>query len=214
MNKIFLFLLVCTLGSAVGAQPAADAVAAAVERERERINTERIALEARFDAEEAACHKRFAVNACLKDVQPRRREAMAQLRLQEVALNDQVRKQKAAEQLRKTEEKSSPEAQREAADRRARALEETRERQQRTQQKSEDRAILKQDEAANAASAASKLKGSQERAQARVDKKAAAAEEVEKYNDKQQEVQERKASREKKLREQTKPPAKPLPTPQ
>ncbi|GAB3473118.1 hypothetical protein [Polaromonas eurypsychrophila] len=213
MKKTLLLLLALTVAPMVAAQPREDLFSPAAQMERERINTERLALEAGFDVEEAACYKKFFTNSCLKDVQPRRRDAMALLRQQEVALNDRERKEKAAAQIQKTEEKSSAEAQAQAAERRIQALQETRERVERTQQKADERGILKQNEALNAADAANRAKGSQERAQARADKQAAIAAEVEKYNDKQQEVKERKASRDQKQREQTKAPAKTLPTP-
>ncbi|MDP2816783.1 MAG: hypothetical protein Q8O29_00610 [Polaromonas sp.] len=214
MKKILLSLLTLTFSLMAAAQPREDLFSAATQKERDRINTERLTLEAGFDVEEAACYKKFFTNSCLKEIQPRRREAMALLRQQEVALNDRERKEKAATQIQKTEEKSSAEAQAQAAERRTQALQKTRERAERTQQKADERGILKQNEALNAADAANRAKGSQERAQARADKKAAIADEVEKYNDKQQEVKERKASRDQKQREQTKAPAKSLPTPQ
>ncbi|WP_395056660.1 hypothetical protein [Polaromonas sp.] len=214
MKQSLLILLALTFGVMAAAQPREDLFSAAAQKERERINTERVALEAGFDREEAACYKKFFTNSCLKEVQPRRREALGLLRQQEIALDDRERKEKAAAQIRKTEEKSSAEALQEASERRAQALQETRERAERTQQKADERGTLKQNEALNAADAANKARGSQERAQARADKKAAVADEVEKYNDKQQEVKERKASRDQKQREQTNAPAKSLPTPQ
>jgi len=214
MKRLFLLLFLASLGLCAVAQPAGDLVEAAADRERQRINTERVTLEAKFDAEEALCYKKFFTNSCLNEIKGRRREAMTALRQQEVALNDQKRKRQAVEQIRKTEEKSSPEVQQQAAERRAKALEDVRAREERSQKKADERINIQQNEALNAADAANKAKGSAERAQVRADKKAAAAAEVEKYKDKQQEVMERKADREKKLREQTKAPAKPLPTPQ
>ncbi|WP_372826579.1 hypothetical protein [Polaromonas sp.] len=214
MKKALLLLLALGLGVMAAAQPRDDLVSAAIQQERERINTERVALETGFDVEEAACYKKFFTNSCIKEIQPRRREAMTRSRQQEVALNDRNRKEKAAAQIRKIEEKSSLEALQQAAERRTQALEETLRREERSQLKADERGLLKQNEAVNSAEAANKAKGSAERAQARADKKAAVADEVVKYNDKQKEVMERKASREKQQREQTKPPAKPLPTPQ
>ncbi|HYW57904.1 MAG TPA: hypothetical protein VE934_13145 [Polaromonas sp.] len=170
-------------------------------------------MEAGFDAEDAACYKKFFVNMCLNEVKERRRDAMAELKRQEVVLNDETRKRKAEEQIAKTAEKNSLEVQQQAAERRAKALEDERSRVERTRLKAQERGDLKQQEPTNAAEAANKIKGSEERAQARGEKQAASAEEVKKYNDKQREIRERKASREKELREQTKPAAKPLPTP-
>ncbi len=212
MKKTLFLLFVLPLSLLAAAQ-SENLFFAAAQKERERINTERLALEAGFDVQDAACYKKFFTNSCLKEVQQLRREAMALLKQQEVALNDRERKERAAAQIRKTEEKSSPEALQQAAERRQQALQETRERVERSQQKAEDRGILKQNEAGNVAETAKKAQGSQERAQARAEQKATIADEVKKYNDKQQEVKERKASREQKQREQTKAPAKPLPTP-
>lgn len=214
MKKLFLLLFAAGLALPVVAQPADDLLAAAVDRERQRINSERVALEAKFDAEEALCYKKFFVNSCLNDIKPQRREAMTELRQREVALGDQKRKLQAAGQIRKTEEKSSLEVQQQAAERRAKALQDTQQRQERSEKKADERIDMKQNESINAAEAASKAKGAAERAQTRAEKKAAVADEVVKYNEKQQEVMERKASREKQQREQTKPPAKPLPAPQ
>lgn len=213
MKKLFLSLLLSTLGFASSGQTQDELVSAAADRERQRINAERASLEAAFEAEEAACYSKFFVNNCLNAIKPRRREAMADLKFREVALNEQERRQKAAEQIRKTEEKSSPEAERQAAERRATALEDSKAREERTRQKASDRLDLKQNEAVNAAGTAVKNQGAKERAQARADKQAASAKEARIYKDKQQEAQERKATREQKLREQTKPAAKPLPAP-
>lgn len=214
MKKTFLFLLASMLGAAASGQVEANpAASAAADRERELISRERIALEARFDAEEAACYKKFAVNNCLGAIKPRRREAMVALRQREVALNDQKRREAAADQIRKTEEKSSPEVLKQAAERRAQALEDMKAREDRQRQKEGERINLQKNEAPNAAGAANRIQGSQEMARARADKHSAVADKVQKYNEKQREGLERKAARDKKRREQTKPAARPLPTP-
>lgn len=211
--KRWIFSLLIGAAAGAGAQSAGDAALAGGDREREKLNAVRLAQEAAFDAQEAACYKKFFVNNCLIEVKSHRREAMAELKRQEVALNDEKRRIKAAEQITSIEQKSSPEVQQQAAERRVKSLEDERARLERSRKKAEERGEMKQGEAQNAATTAGKLKGSQERAQVRVDKQAAIAQEVEKYKDKQEEVRERKASREKKQREQTKPPAAPLPTP-
>lgn len=213
MKKKILFLLLSMLGAAASGQVRGNLTSVAADRERELISRERIALEAKFDAEEAACYKKFAVNGCLGAIKPKRREAMVELRQREVALNDQKRREAAADQIRKTEEKSSPEALKQAAERRTQALVDMKAREDRQRQKEGERIKLQQNEALNAADAASRVQGSQEMAKARADKRSAVASKVQKYNDKQREGLERKASRDKKLREQTKPAAKPLPTP-
>lgn len=211
MKKFALLLLFSSLSFFVRGQTGEDAALAAIDAERQKITAERLKLEEAFDAEDAVCYTRFFVNSCLNSVKPRRREAMAGLKQREVALNEQERRQKAADQIRKTEEKSSSEALQQAAERRTQALEDSKEREERTRKKAEDRGALQQKETLNANEAANKLQGSKDMARARTEKQAAAAEELRKFNAKQQEALERKASRDKKQREQTKAPAAPLP---
>jgi colicin import membrane protein len=213
MKKFVVLFLFSGLGLFANGQTAGDATMAAIDAERQQITAERLKLEEAFDAEDAVCYTKFFVNSCLNAVKPRRREAMAGLKQREVALNEQERRQKAADQIRKTEEKSSPEVLQQAAERRTQALEDTKEREERTRNKAEERGALQQKEALNANEAANKLQGSKDMARARAEKQTATAEEVKKFNAKQQEALERKASREKKQREQTKAPAAPLPAP-
>lgn len=213
MKKLVVLLLLSGLGFFANAQTDGDAAMAAIDAERQKITAERLKLEEAFDAEDAVCYTKFFVNSCLNSVKPRRREAMAGLKLREVALNEQERRQKAADQIRKTEEKSSPEILQQATERRTQALEDTKEREERTRKKAEERGALQQNEVLNANEAANRLQGSRDMARARAEKQAATAEEVRKFNAKQQEAQERKANRDKKQREQTKAPAAPLPAP-
>ncbi|HSV35974.1 MAG TPA: hypothetical protein VLI46_10485 [Ramlibacter sp.] len=98
MNKPLLFLAAVVLSFAAGAQESDSA-------ERARIGAERVRADAAFRAEEKVCYTRFAVNDCLKAAQSRKREVLADLRRQEVALNDAERRRKAGERLRASEEK-------------------------------------------------------------------------------------------------------------
>ena len=92
----FSSLLLCALvaGPAL-AQPATEAPVAGRGTEQARIAAERTRLEAGFKAEEAACYRRFQVNACLEEIRPRRAEVMAELRRQEISINEAERKAKA-----------------------------------------------------------------------------------------------------------------------
>jgi len=65
--------------------------------ERERIVAERQAIGAHYTQLEQACHDRFAVTACVEDVQARRREALAPLRERELRLDEADRLQRAAQ---------------------------------------------------------------------------------------------------------------------
>ncbi len=214
MNKLLLAALLSLSSPWVAAQaPASGAPAFSVDAERTRIGADRARLEAGFLAEDAACYKRFAVNKCLAEVNVRRREAMADLRRQEIELNDLDRRARAAEQLRKTEEKSSPQSLREAEERRAKAVEDYQGRLQRQQKKIEDQAAAKANEKSNSDAAAEKLKSSQQKTRSKADKQATAAQEAKKFNDRQKEAQERRAQHDEEQRKRVKPPAKSLPLP-
>lgn len=67
----------------------------------------RTRYEAQFRAQEIACYQRFAVNDCLIESRRTEREVMADLRRQDVLINDTQRKRRAAEQLLRTDEKLS-----------------------------------------------------------------------------------------------------------
>lgn len=213
MKKFISLLLVAGLSFAAIAQNASEAVSAAIDAERKVVTAERLRLEEAFSAEEVLCYKKFFVNNCLNEIKPRKREVMAGLKSREVALDEQERRLKAADQIRKTEEKSSPEVLQQEAERRSKAMEDLKAREERARNKTGERTTLEQSEASKAADTADKLRSAREMERARADKQAASAEELKKFNDKQQEARERKASRDKKQREQTKPAAAPLPTP-
>jgi hypothetical protein len=99
--------------------------------EQTRVRNERAAAQARQAEEEAVCRKSFAVTDCLDRTRRRWQPVLADLRRQEVALNDAERKQRSADQQRKIEEKNSPQAQEDAAQRRVQALADHEERQSR-----------------------------------------------------------------------------------
>jgi colicin import membrane protein len=217
MKKLLVTFLVASLSTFALAQvqaPGPAARAGSIDSERERISAERTRLEAGFLTEDAACYKKFAVNSCLRDVNTRRREAMADLRRQEILLNDEERRIKGAEQIRKTEEKSSPEKQQEAADRRAKALEDYQSRQAREKEKQQNRATTQAGEKASSEASANKLGNKQQKTRARTDRQAAAAEEAAKFDARQKEARERRAQHESDQLKRTKPPAKSLPLPE
>jgi hypothetical protein len=90
--------------------------------EQARIDRERAAAQARQAEEEAECRQRFAVTDCLDRTRRKWQPVLAELKRQEIALNEADRKQRAADQQRRLDEKVSPQAQEEAAQRRAQAL--------------------------------------------------------------------------------------------
>ena len=71
--------------------------------ERARIAAERTQVEARHAEAERNCYRRFAVNDCLNEVRAARRTALADLRRQDILLNDEERRRKAGEALQRLE---------------------------------------------------------------------------------------------------------------
>ena len=209
MKKQLLFGLLASLllsSATVLAQTSNDA-------ERLRISSERAAFEAGFNLEDTACYQKFLVNNCLDEVKIRRRDAMADLRRQEISINDQERKAKGAEQVQKTEDKASPEKQQQEADRRAEAMRDFEARMAREKQKNTDRLKLESNEKSNLETAVARAKGAQNKEAGRTVKQAAAAEELKKYNERLEKAKERQARIAKDKASQANPSANPLPAP-
>ena len=201
-------LLVCVSTTAqIGSVPYEGA-------ERLRISTERSRLEAAQAIDETACYKRFWVNDCLQEVKERSRDALADLRRQEIVLNDEVRKAKAAEQLQKIEDKSAIEKLQFEADQRAKAVRDFEERMARDKQKTADREALQSSEKANKDAATDRVNKSKEKARARIAKQAAEDEARKKYNERLKQSSDRQARSLKDKADQSKTPARPLPVPQ
>lgn len=208
----FFLAILSALASAQAVAPEGGNVN--IEAERARISAERTKAEAGFLVEDAACYKKFAVNSCLGKVNARRRAMIADLRRQEIFLNDEERRIKGAEQIRKTEEKASPEKQQEASDRRAKGLEDHQSRLDREKSQQQDRATAQSGEKAAREATAQRPKANQEKARARTDKQAGAAEEAKKFNERQKEAQERRVQHDADQLKLAKPPAKSLPLPE
>ena len=216
MKKFIIFCLFSVCGLTAHAQVAAAAGAsasAAADSERARISSERSRLEAKFVAEDSACYKKFLVNQCLDEIKPRRRDALTDLKRQEVLLDAQERKARGGEQIRKTEEKSSPEKQQEAAVRRTDSLKDFEARMDREKQKNADRAMTQANEKTSSDAAVNRTKNSQEKAVGRAEKRAASAEEVRKFTERQEKGKERLARHARDKLNETKPPSAPLPLP-
>nr|WP_295771241.1 hypothetical protein [Rhodoferax sp.] len=117
--RIAALLLLAWSASAWGqgdvGQTPADGSAVA---ERVRIDAIRQQKSAELDAEDAACLSRFAVIDCQNKVGTRRRQMQADLKRQEVRLNETERRRTVAEQAQETQTKDAESAQR-ALDRQA-----------------------------------------------------------------------------------------------
>ena len=219
MTKI-IFLFLCVTWSFVANAQTSGAGSSPVitvpmtpDAERARIDAERVKLEAGFNLQSAACYKKFLVNNCLDEIKLRRRDALADLRRQEITLNALDRKAKGAEQVKKTEEKSSPEKQQQDAEKRATALKDFQVRMDREKQKNADRADAQSSEQTNSDALAKRIKGNQDKAVVLNSKQAAAAEEVKKFNERQENAKERRAQHDRDQLTHTKP-AKSLPLPE
>ncbi|MGH6626134.1 MAG: hypothetical protein ACRECD_06290 [Burkholderiaceae bacterium] len=203
-------MAVCAAATGQTAGSAADTT---LNPERERISAERARAQARYASEEAACYKKFAVNDCLNAAKAARGEVLADLRRQEILLNNAERKQRGAQQLQRIEDKTSLEKRQQAASQRERAQEEHQGRQQRAAEKSSDRAQKPADESAKRKAYEGKQQSRLDKDAARASKASSATAERSRYNEKLEDAQERKARRDKDRAEARKPPAKPLPTP-
>jgi hypothetical protein len=213
MKKWFVPLLFATLSTVLGAQTAGEA-SPDVNVERARINAARATLEAGFLAEDAACYRKFAVNRCLDRVNTRRREAIADLRRQEILLNDEERRIRGAAQLRKLEEKLSAEKQRDVQVGPTKTQEDEASRLIREKKKSDDQAAAGVREKSAIEASAARLKENQRKAQARADNRAEAALAAEKLSARQKKAQERREQYERDRLKEIKPPAKSLPLPE
>ncbi len=213
MKPLAMAFFCLALAGLADAQALADGQRGGLDERRASLSQERSRLEAGFSAEDAACHHRFAVNSCLEKVDVKRRAAMAQLRRQEILLNDEERKNRAEAQRRKTEEKLSPESLQQAARQRAAAVEDYRLRLERDKNRQQDRAASPSSQQSARDAHAQKLMEHQKKAQTRADRQAAAAEEAKKRNDRQKKADARRAQHE--ADQLNRPPAKsrPLPLP-
>ena len=78
--------------------------------ERSRIQEDRTRLDALFMQAQVVCYQKFAVENCLSGSRLMRREALADLRRQEISLNAAQARLKGAEQLSRVDSKSSTQA--------------------------------------------------------------------------------------------------------
>ena len=209
--KLFrLLALWCLSVGATLAQPGPDAGAVGL-AERARIAAQRASLEAAFKADEAACQRRFFVNRCLAGIRPGRNEALADLRRQELWLDEADRKQKAADQLLKLEKKAADQQEQETARQAQKARQESPSRTGRATPS----APASGQAADPGASAAAAEKALQARQQSKSDQadaqQARAAANAEAMRQRQAKAAQRKADHERRLQESSAPKGKALP---
>lgn len=117
--------------------------------ERARIQAERARVDGRFEQAQAACYRKFAVADCQSDARLVRREALADLRRQEVSLKAAEARAKGAEQQSRIDSKSSTQAELEAASQRAAAQEKQQARLTSADEKAATRAAAAQNDGSN-----------------------------------------------------------------
>ena len=211
--KFFLFLLCCclSLGAAMAQSP--DQEKAKNSLERSKIAAERARLEAGFLAEETVCKSRFAVNACLQEIRSRRNEAMADLRRQDLLINESDRKARAADQIQKTEEKSNLERQQQRAEQEKKAQQETERRSESNNQRGQSQAKSAADASANVVAAQTRQKNSQSKAGEAKTRDEQAAANVQNAKVRAEKAAQNQAERDKRLKDKTNSTRKPLPAP-
>ena len=211
--KLVLFLFCCSLslGAAMAQSPAQEKDNNALERSK--IAAERARLEAGFQAEEAACKSRFAVNACLQEIRPRRNAAMADLRRQDLLINEAERKARGADQIQKTEDKSSLERQQQRAEQEKKAQQETERRSERNDQRGQSQAKSAADASANVEAAETRQKNSQSKAGEAKTRHEQAASNVLDAKVRSEKAAQNEAERDKRLKEKSNSARKPLPAP-
>ena len=115
-----LLLLALSLGGAPAwSQGAADAAANESTPDNyavahQRIESLRDQKSKVFDEQERACASKFAVTDCENTIKAQRREMLADLKRQELKINDAQRKEKAAAQLRRDADKAADNVRHEA----------------------------------------------------------------------------------------------------
>ena len=205
MNRLLCAILFSLLCGPALAQTQSAPHEHAMQAERADIAAQRARAEAGYAAERKACYQKFAVNDCLRDASARHRQVLAELRRREIALDNAERKQQAVERQAELQQKAA-----DAAHKRSEA------------EQSGARAGAQQrsnaaDHASDAAAARSAAEDRQRRHQQELDAQAqkaqAAGSERARYDAKIKEAEERKADRDRRERENTAPPAKPLPIP-
>ena len=211
--KLVLFLFCCglSLGAAMAQSPDQEKVNNALERSK--IAAERERLEAGFQAEETVCKSRFAVNACLQEIRPRRNAAMADLRRQDLLINESDRKARGADQVQKTEDKSNLERQQQRAEQEKKAQQETERRSERNDQRGQSQAKSAADASANVEAAQTRQQNSQSKAGGAKTRHEQAAANVQDAKVRSEKAAQNQAERDKRLKEKSNSTRKPLPAP-
>ncbi len=206
--------LLLTLLLAAVAFPALALPDASDQAERARIARERHEADKRLAAREIACYKKFAVSDCLKAARAQRREVLADLRRQEVTLNDADRKRRGGERMQSIEERNSAQKEEEGAAQRAEAVARRHDKEADAARRAAERAQTREAAPARVARTQKVTGGGPQSTHTPREPRAHdTAEELRLYNERQSQAQERRDRVAKRLAQPVRPEVKPLPVP-
>lgn len=215
-----LFLMLCLAGPVLAAEPLPDGPAQSqaspsfTEVERARIERERAAEMLRQQQVESACYQRFAVNDCLLESRVKHREVMADLKRQEINLNDRERRLRSSEQLRRIEDKvSSPERDIDLMNRQQQGVQKSTDAANTAAQKASDVANQVRERAERQAEQQRKQQQATEKAAERAGKAAQAPQEARRFQDKLQDAASHRQQVERDAKNSPGPRGAPLPVP-
>ncbi|NQW81024.1 MAG: hypothetical protein HQ445_07600 [Polaromonas sp.] len=211
MKFIFTLALWFGLTGSVLAQAEVDAGQLARNAERVRITAERQQIESAFKAEQAICFRKFFANACRDELLQPYRSALADLRRQEVLMNEVERKISAADQLLKNEERLSLQREKQA-EQAIKVQQDADNLTERAKQQKINQGNAAEQAAGNIADRDAKLDSRQSQAAEAETKRAQAAANVEATRQRQAQAAQRRAEHEQRLRDQGPPTGKSLPT--
>ncbi len=110
MRSLGIFVAILTVCAHAWGQEGLGQSLDSVDQERQRIEAIRQQQNALFNEQEAACQARFVVTDCVNSVRARRRAMLVDLKRQETVLNGLQRSQKGEDQLRLIQEKAADQA--------------------------------------------------------------------------------------------------------
>jgi len=210
MKSIHWLVLWFGLAGSALAQSEMDAGQFERNAERARITAERQKIEATFKANEAICFRKFFANACREKLLPPYRTALADLRRQEILMNEVERKNSAADQLLKNEERLSLQREKQA-EQEIKVQQDADNVTERAKQQKINQGNAAEQAAGNIADRDVKLDSRQSQAAELEAKRAQAAANVETMRKRQEQAAQRRAEREQRLREDGPPIGKSLP---
>ena len=211
MTFIFSLALWFGLTGSVLAQAEVDAGQLVRNADRVRITAERQQIESAFKAEQAICFRKFFANACRDKLLPPYRAALADLRRQEVLMNEVERKNSAADQLLKNEERLSLQREKQAAQA-LKVQQDADNLTERAKQQKINQGNAAEQAAGNIADRDAKLDNRQSQATEAETKRGQAAANVEATRQRQEQAKQRRREHEQRLRDQGPPTGKSLPT--